>query len=166
MMILMIWVIKSCKWRTPLSHLYCWCFGDGDDYIDRYVNEDEEEDEEDDDAHEDDEDDLDSNDSNDQELQVAHTSEPSVLSMGGQTPEGLRGKIWTWIFNSLPDDHTNGWDLQNFWEVNEDFDFDDGKVRPPGEGRRKGNFPKTWQLPLTSLALWCNTNKSRLPNEA
>ena len=23
MMILMIWVIKSCKWRTPLRHLYC-----------------------------------------------------------------------------------------------------------------------------------------------
>ena len=23
MMIPMIWVIKSCKWRTPLRHLYC-----------------------------------------------------------------------------------------------------------------------------------------------
>ena len=66
-MIRMIPMIRSFRWRTPLSHLYFWCFDDGDDYIDRYVNEDEEEDEEDDDAHEDDEDDED-DDENDIQL--------------------------------------------------------------------------------------------------
>ena len=61
-------MIRSCKWRTPLRHLYCWCFGRGDDDADG----------------KDDEDDDDSDDLNYQELQVAHTSAPSVLSMGGR----------------------------------------------------------------------------------
>ena len=61
-------MIRSCKWRTHLRHVYCWCFGRGDDDADG----------------KDDEDDDDSDDLNYQELQVAHTSAPSVLSMGGR----------------------------------------------------------------------------------
>ena len=81
-MIQMIPMIKSFKWRTHPSHLYCWCFVRGDDDVGDIHREEEEEEGDDVEGKDDeDEDDDDSDDLGDQELQVAHTSKSSVLLM-------------------------------------------------------------------------------------